>query len=169
MSAVHAQEVKNQRRDYPKAILLSVVIILFMPAVSSSLWILTALTAQVDLIMYLLMLAAAIRPRYLRPDVKRAYRIPGGDFGIWCVAGLGVLASLFAIIVGVFPPAQLAEGSALFYESFLVPRLPILAAPPPPDIPVPPRLLSPCRRAARKNAYVRPRHGPNPESLETEF
>ncbi|MBN1684408.1 MAG: amino acid permease [Gammaproteobacteria bacterium] len=98
---------------------LLTLVFLFMPNVSSSYWILTALTAQLYLLMYLLMFASAIRLRYTQPLVKRAYKIPFGNWGIWIIGGVGFLGSLFAIVVGFFPPAQLQTGNIVFYESFL--------------------------------------------------
>ncbi len=95
-------------------------IFLFMPSVSSSFWILTALTAQLYLTMYLLLFATAIKLRYSRADVPRAYRVPGGNFGMWLVAGIGILGALCAILLGFFPPSQLDTGGLFFYESFLI-------------------------------------------------
>ena len=83
------------------------MVFLFMPDVSSSYWILTAMTVQLYLLMYNLLYAAAIKLRYSEPDVPRAYKIPGGNMGMWLVAGLGILGALFAIFIGFFPPAQL--------------------------------------------------------------
>jgi len=99
---------------------LLALIFLFMPNVSSSYWILTVLTAQLYLIMYVLLFVSAIKLRYSRPDVPRAYRVPFGNIGMWIVAGLGLLAALFGIFIGFFPPAQLQTGNLTFYESFLV-------------------------------------------------
>jgi putative glutamate/gamma-aminobutyrate antiporter len=96
------------------------MVFLLMPDVSSSYWILTALTAQLYLLMYNLLYAAAIKLRYSDPDVPRAYRVPGGNMGMWLVAGLGILGALFAIFIGFFPPAQLKAGNILFYELFLI-------------------------------------------------
>ncbi|MBS0616068.1 MAG: amino acid permease [Verrucomicrobia bacterium] len=96
------------------------LLFVFMPTASAAYWILTVLVAQVYLVMYLLMFAAAIKLRYKRPDVPRAYRIPGGNLGVWIVSGLGILSSLFALFIGFFPPAQIATGSSTFYVSFLV-------------------------------------------------
>jgi len=93
---------------------------LLMPNVSSSYWILSALTIQLYLIMYNLLYFAAVKLRYSQPDVVRAYKIPFGNFGMWAVAGIGVIGALFAIFIGFFPPAQLKSGSIFFYEAFLV-------------------------------------------------
>jgi putative glutamate/gamma-aminobutyrate antiporter len=101
------------------ASLLSLVF-LVMPNVSSAYWILNAMLAQPYLIMYVLMFAAAIKLRYKRPDVERAYKIPGGMVGMWLLAGVGILGSTFTFIIGFFPPAQLKTGNPIFYVAFLI-------------------------------------------------
>jgi len=93
---------------------------LLMPNVSSAFFLLTALTAILYLIMYIMLYLAAITLRFTRPDVPRAYRVPGGKAGMIVIAGLGMLAALFAVVVGFFPPSQLAVGSPSFYVLFLV-------------------------------------------------
>jgi glutamate:GABA antiporter len=95
-------------------------IFLFMPTVSSGYLILTTLTVQVYLMMYIIMFMAAIKLRYSRPNVARAYKIPGGHLGMWLVAGIGVLAALVALFIGCFPPSQIPVGGTLFYIGFLV-------------------------------------------------
>ncbi len=97
-----------------------VFVFLLMPTVSSAYWILTALTAQLYLIMYLLLFLSALVLRYKRPDTHRPYRIPGGNFGMWVVVMLGLSGGMFTLFIGFFPPSQLKTGSLLFYESFLV-------------------------------------------------
>lgn len=96
------------------------LVILFMPTVSSSFWILTALAAQLYLSVYILMFISAIVLKYKKPDVKRPYKVPGGNAGMWIFSGIGLVAALFALALGFFPPAQLQTGSVLFFESFLV-------------------------------------------------
>lgn len=96
------------------------LVFLLMPTVSSSYWILTALTAQLYLVMYVLLFISALRLRYSEPGVARAYKVPGGKAGMWLVAGVAVAAAAFAVALGYFPPAQLQTGSVFFYEAFLV-------------------------------------------------
>ncbi|HPE85210.1 MAG TPA: amino acid permease, partial [Chlamydiales bacterium] len=91
-----------------------------MPDVNSSFWILLVLASQLYMVMYIILFAAAIRLRYKCPDVPRAYEIPGGKLGMWCVAGLGILGSLAALVIGFFPPGQIDAGNVFFYELFLV-------------------------------------------------
>lgn len=97
--------------------------ILFMPTVSSAFMLMSALAAQLYLIMYILMFAAAIRLRYTQPHVHRAYRIPGGKAGMWAVAGLAIGTCLFVFGFGFIPtPAVRANGwaSSLQYIAFLL-------------------------------------------------
>ncbi|MFH1453036.1 MAG: amino acid permease [Armatimonadota bacterium] len=96
------------------------LVYLLMPTVSSAFFLLTALTAILYLIMYLMLFAAAITLRYTKPDVPRAYKVPGGNFGMWVISAVGILGALFAIVVGFFPPAQLTVGSPAFYVWFLI-------------------------------------------------
>ena len=77
--------------------------VLFMPTISGAFWVMSALTAQLYMVMYLLMFAAAIRLRYTQPDKVRPYRIPGGRPGIWIVSGIAFLTALLAIVVGFIP------------------------------------------------------------------
>ena len=95
-------------------------VFLAMPTVSSSYWILTALCVLLYLLMYMLVYAAAIRLRYSKPDVHRAYTVPGGNAGMWGVAGVGILGAFFTLVIGFFPPSQLDTGSMVFYEAFLI-------------------------------------------------
>ena len=96
------------------------LVYLLMPNVSSAFFLLTALTAILYLLMYIMLFIAAIRLRYSQPDVPRAYRVPGGNFGMWLVSGVGIVGAIFAIVVGFFPPTQLTIGSPAFYIIFLI-------------------------------------------------
>lgn len=96
------------------------LIFLFMPSVSSSYWILTALSVILYLLMYLLLYASAIKLRYSQPDVPRAYRIPFGNVGMWVVGGIGIAGALLTLAVSFLPPSQIATGSTFFYEAFLI-------------------------------------------------
>ena len=96
------------------------LVYLLMPNVNSAFFLLTALTAILYLIMYFMLYLSAIALRYKKPDVHRSYKVPGGNVGMILVAGLGMAAVVFAIIVAFFPPSQLAVGSPTFYVIFLV-------------------------------------------------
>jgi putative glutamate/gamma-aminobutyrate antiporter len=95
-------------------------IFLFMPTVSSSYWILTAFSVLLYLIMYIFLFVAAIHLRYSKPEIERAYKIPGGNIVMWLVAGSGMLGALFTFIIGFLPPSQIDTGNIIFYEAFLI-------------------------------------------------
>jgi glutamate:GABA antiporter len=96
------------------------LLFIFMPSVNSAFWIITVMVGQLYLVMYLIMFAAAVKLRYKRPNVERTYRIPGGNWGMWIVCALGSFSAIFALIIGFFPPSQIATGSYGFYFGFLI-------------------------------------------------
>lgn len=105
---------------------IATFVFLFMPSASSAFWILSAMSAQIYLIMYILMFLSAIKLRYSHPHVERTYRIPYHMPGIWFVGTLGTLSSIFAFLIAFIPPAQLRVGSLYFYEGFLLGGLAIM-------------------------------------------
>lgn len=113
-----------------QAIIVSVtsLVILQLPTVSASFWILTVMSAQIYLVMYVLMFVSAIRLRYKKPHVPRAYRVPYGSKGIWIFSIFGVIACTFVILIGFYPPSQIDVGNLVFYEFFLLGGLILMAA-----------------------------------------
>ncbi|MBI5273471.1 MAG: amino acid permease [Chlamydiales bacterium] len=105
-----------------QAIVVTIVscIFPFMPSISSSYWLLTAVSIQIYLVMYILMFAAAIRLRYTRPHVPRAYKIPHPHKGMWVVAFVGMISSTFAFLISFIPPAQLKITNFWLYEFFII-------------------------------------------------
>jgi putative glutamate/gamma-aminobutyrate antiporter len=103
-------------------------IILHMPTVSASFWILTALSAQSYLVMYVLMFISAIKLRYSKPHVPRAYRVPYEKKGMWFFASLGIIASILAILMGFVPPESINVGSTTFFVGFLLISLSLMMA-----------------------------------------
>lgn len=93
---------------------------IFMSDVSVAFFLLSALTVGLYLIMYMMMYAAGIKLRYSQPDLIRSYRVPGGNAGMWAIAGIGFLAVLFSFIVTFFPPSQLPVGSPALYTWLVV-------------------------------------------------
>ncbi len=105
-----------------QALLVSFVslIFLYLPRVSSSFWMLTALSAQSYLVMYILMFITAVRLRYKNPLVARPYRVPFGNAGMWLLCCMGTSAALFAIALAFIPPASLNVGNTTIYVLLLV-------------------------------------------------
>jgi amino acid transporter len=105
-------------------------VFLLMPTVSSSYWVLTAMTAQLAMFVYIALFGAALWLRYKRPDVARPYTIPFGKPGMWITCVLGLISCFVAIGLGFFPPAQLSVGSVEVYEMILVVGMVLLSVPP---------------------------------------
>jgi glutamate:GABA antiporter len=82
-----------------------------IPSVSSAYWILSVMTTQVYLIMYVLMFVAAKRLRRDQPNVKRGFKAPW--LTLMCV--VGGAASLAAFVIGFVPPSQFESGSTAAY------------------------------------------------------
>lgn len=88
---------------------------LVMSDVSTAFFLISAMAVSLYIIIYLFMYAAAIRLRYTRPELPRAFKIPGGTVGIWAVAGTGFTAVAFALVLAFVPPDQLPIGSPATY------------------------------------------------------
>lgn len=93
---------------------------LFMPSVNSSFIFLSIITAQLAMIVYITLFAASIFLHHKKRNVKRAFKIPGGNIGIWVVASMGILISFLALIVGFIPPKAVLISNIYIYESMLV-------------------------------------------------
>ncbi len=126
---------KESKRGVParllvvQAIIVSVVstVFLLLPSVNTSYWLLTALAAQLYMLMYLILFVAAIVLRYRKHKRLPGFMIPGGKLGIWIVAGFGWLASLATFIVGFFPPSNGLSGSVMHYELLLISGLLVMS------------------------------------------
>jgi amino acid transporter len=110
---------------------LFALLFLFIPSINTSYWMLTALTTQLTVLMYLLMLTSAIRLRYSEPDTARPYRIPGGKYlGMWVVAGMGILGSAFGFVIGFFPPSGISHWSTPIYIGAMLAGILLCSLPP---------------------------------------
>jgi amino acid transporter len=119
---------KTNKQGMPVAVLIAQAIIvtilssvfLFMPSVTSSYWILVALASILYMVMYVLMMIAAIRLRHKFPHIQRVYQVPGGIKGLWVICLLGIIGSTLGFFLGFLPPSQLDTGSVIRLEAFLV-------------------------------------------------
>ena len=103
---------------------------LFMPSVNGSYWLLTALAAQLYMLMYFMMFLAAIKLRITSPNHPRAFRIPGGLIGMLIVAGIGMVGVLTTLVVSFMPPDGINVGSIMRYETTLILGLLLMCLPP---------------------------------------
>jgi len=126
------------KRHVPVAILVAqgimgslfALVFLFVPSINTSYWMLSALTTQILVLMYILVFAAALRLRYTEPDTARPYRIPGGNYGIWIVAGMGLLGSTFGLVIGFIPPSGLDHWPTPIYIGAMFAAIVICSVPP---------------------------------------
>ena len=99
--------------------LLSSVYILF-DSINAAYWILSAMCAQMALLVYVFMFSAAIKLRYSKPNHRGTYKIPGGNLGIWLIAGIGLISCVATILIGFVPPTQIPIENTALFELFLV-------------------------------------------------
>ena len=95
------------------------LVFLYMPNISSSYRMLLLLTSQLYILMYILMFISAIVLRYKKPKVKRTFKVPFQNKGMWFFALLGIIACLFGLALGFFPPKELSKDDSLFFVLFL--------------------------------------------------
>ena len=130
--------LKHNKHHAPVVILIIQAVIvtllstlfIFMPSINSSYWLLTALAAQLYMMMYLLMLAAVIKLRISQPHHPRAFRIPGGLPGLLIVAGIGIIGVLTTIFFSFMPPDNINVGNTQQYELTLGAGLILMSLPP---------------------------------------
>ncbi|ACJ19271.1 amino acid permease [Coxiella burnetii] len=128
---------RNKRGAPLGVLLMQVILVVFLcllflliPSFNTSYWILSDLTAQLALIFYIPFFAAAIRLRFKTERKEKCFRIPGGNFGIWLVGCVGIIACITAILVGFIPPAGVKIYSVKIYEMILVGGLILFSLPP---------------------------------------
>lgn len=105
-------------------------IFLFMNDHSAAFWVLTALAAQFTVVQYGLVLCAAVWLRYSQPEIKRTYRVPGGNIGIWIISLIGIIFCMFGFAIVFIPPEQLETGDRTVYQLLLLVSFIILTIPP---------------------------------------
>lgn len=99
--------------------ILSLVLVV-LPSVQSAYQILSQMSTIIYLTMVFIIYFAFLRLRRTEPNVKRGFRVPGGEFGKWLVAGIGMLGALVAMVLSFVPPSQINTGSPVTYVVILV-------------------------------------------------
>ncbi|MDE6546591.1 MAG: APC family permease, partial [Lactobacillus sp.] len=93
-----------------------------IPNVEGFVILLTQTITVLYMIYYILMFTAFLRLRYDQPNRPRSFKVPGGMVGAWIVAGVGLISSAFAIVLAIYPPAQVKSevGSPTVYISVIL-------------------------------------------------
>ena len=104
-----------------QAIIVSILCLSFilMPTINSSFWLLSDITAQLALIVYIFLFLTVVKLRYLHPNEERPFKIPFKNYGVWTISILGISIFIFGIIFGFIPPKQLGIANILKYEFFI--------------------------------------------------
>lgn len=91
-----------------------------LPSVQSAYQILSQMSTIIYLTMVFMIYFAFLRLRKTQPNAKRGFKVPGGNFGKWLVAGVGILGALVAMVLSFVPPTQINTGSPFVYVLILV-------------------------------------------------
>ncbi len=79
-------------------------LILLFPSINAIYWLLTDLSTEMYLIMYVVMFIAAVHIKHKFAHKPRAFVIPFGRWGYYSVCMMGLIGCGVALIVGFFPP-----------------------------------------------------------------
>jgi amino acid transporter len=114
-----------------QAVLVSIICLAFllMPSVNGSYWLLTALSTQLYMMMYVIMFAAAIALKYKFVKQPQAFTIPAGKFGMWLTCLLGLCGCFITLFVGFIPPASIDVGGFFHYRVVFCSGLVIMVFP----------------------------------------
>ena len=105
-----------------QAILVSILCLIFllMPSVNGFYWLLTDLSTQLYMIMYVFLFFSAWTIKLKMPILPNTFKIPGGKLGMLVVCLLGIMGSSITIVVGFFPPANINVGGVWHYETMFI-------------------------------------------------
>jgi len=120
------QKVNEHGAPAPLLIIQAVLVslvgggLMLMPNLNIAFWMSCAMAMLIYFAMYSLMILAGLTLRYKEPKVKRAYKVPGGNAGMWTIAILGLATLFIGFVVALFPPAELPAGNNTVYEIVLI-------------------------------------------------
>lgn len=128
---------KNNKQGMPanvlilQAILVSLVCLAFtlFKSMNDIYWLLTDLSTELYVLMYVLMFLSALCLHYKHKDTPKGFVIPGGTPMKWFLCVLGLLSCFITLIVGFFPPSELDFGGRLHYALVFAAGLMVLCLP----------------------------------------
>lgn len=88
-------------------------VLLLLPSINAFYWFLTALSNCLYMFMYILMFLAVYCLRSKK--LERAFKIPGGIWGLTLISFFGLFGSGMTILFGFIPPGNVNIGSPLRY------------------------------------------------------
>lgn len=115
-----------------QAVIVSIVCLAFqlMPSVNGSYWLLTDLSTQLYVLMYIPMFIAAIVLRKNTASLDdHHFQIPGGRLGTWLICLLGLVGCAITLIIGFIPPKNIDVGGAKHYLTIFTTGLAVMITP----------------------------------------
>lgn len=101
-----------------QAVVFSILSLAFMMVhqFNNAYWLLSAITSQLSILVYVMIFASAIWLRYHQKQKPRPFQVPGGLVGMWVVAGVAFVTCLVVFVLGFIPPSQLNIVHTMWYE-----------------------------------------------------
>lgn len=114
----------NKQGVASRILLLQAVIVtiicglyLLLQSINEIYWLLTALSTELYVIMYVMMFFAAIYLKHKHQDRRRYFVIPGGKTGYYLTCALGLIGCFITLVVGFSPPPEaLAMGGVTYFR-----------------------------------------------------
>ncbi len=105
-----------------QAIVVSITafVFLYLPTINISYWLLSALSAQMYLLMYILLFISGIVLRYKHPRVQRPYKVPFNNIGMWVICLVGICSALLAFSISFIPPLAVFRADIIRYETLIL-------------------------------------------------
>jgi len=100
------------------AMLITLLFVL-LPSVHAAYWLIEAIVIIGSSLKYLMVFPAAVKLHYKKTSIDRIIKIPGGNPGMWCMAGAPFLMVLFATCMTFLPPQQFSIGNHANYDTIL--------------------------------------------------
>ncbi|WP_213357724.1 amino acid permease [Chlamydiifrater phoenicopteri] len=91
---------------------------LFLGTADIAYWVLSALSVQMYLVMYICLFIAGPVLRKKEPQAERIFVVPGKSKGMYILSTLGILSCLFALFVSVLPPEGISSRNYSLWLSF---------------------------------------------------
>lgn len=96
------------------------LVLIVLPSVQSAYQVMSQMATVIYLLLVVIIYCAFFRLRNTEPNVKRGYRVPGGNFGKWLVTVVGVAGAVVALVLSFLPPSQITTGSPVVYIGILL-------------------------------------------------
>lgn len=114
-----------------QGVLVSVIccVYLLLPSINSSYWLLTDLSTQLYMLMYVVMFVSAIKLAKSLNFSQSSFNIPGKQKGLIAVASVGIIGCITSILVGCLSPEGIQVSAGLGYANTFLLGMVIFTSP----------------------------------------